>query len=694
MNRKEGKQIVTHKLEITPSQGFLNWLQQEKISIAFTTYQTNRLILVGSKPQGSLTVNERLFDKPMGLYAQGESLYMSTRYQIWRLDNRLAPGELYQQIDRLYVPSWSYTTGNLNVHDLVIDHNNTPLFINTDFSCLATIQPGYSFTPVWQPPFITKLAAEDKCHLNGLAMVEGQPTYVTACSATDTPAGWRNHRLNGGIVIHIPSNEIIATNLSMPHSPRWYQGKLWLLNAGTGELGYLENNKFIPITFCPGFVRGLAFCGNLALVGLSKLRTRNFTGLELENRLTREGKTAQCGLIAIDITTGQIVHWLHIGSIVEELFDIVILPGVTRPKALGFQGEDIERLINFPNSGGIITTKPTVQRPRSEAVPIAGLPKPEANQPVTSQQIAHLYQKTTNEPLKYQRVYHLNPESLAPYDAMTFPSLQQRWRTKPQQGELVGVSASLAGDMVGFVIAELQADKTAQLLSLFVAPAYRCQGIGKNLIYQLQRNLQEQQCTQIQLSYIVTELTTKGLEPILTQLGWNKPQAQFFLGQTTTEVIAQAPWLNQPPLTAEFSLFPWTELTAKDRQELQLLDFPEVLSPLADKQRLELLNSLGLRYQEQLIGWIVTHRVAANTIRYSSLFVAKPFRVRGRGIYLLATAIQRQIVSPITNYKFAIASENTAMLRFLRRHLQPYLTATSESRSSVFDFHKQVGINP
>ncbi|MEI6446158.1 MAG: DUF4915 domain-containing protein [Nostocales cyanobacterium ELA583] len=142
--------------QVSSSPELSNWLQHEHISIAFTTYQTNRLILLGSNPESGLTVKEQVFDKPMGLYGNDHSLYMSTRYQIWQLDNCLVPGEIHQQSDRLYIPSRSYTTGDLNVHDLVLDATGTPLFINTDFSCLATIKSGYSFAPVWQPPFITK----------------------------------------------------------------------------------------------------------------------------------------------------------------------------------------------------------------------------------------------------------------------------------------------------------------------------------------------------------------------------------------------------------------------------------------------------------------------------------------------------------------------------------------------------------
>jgi protein O-GlcNAc transferase len=394
-----------------------------------------------------------------------------------------------------------FSLGDLNVHDVVVDSNNNLLFINTDFSCLATLQPGYSFAPVWTPPFITKLAAEDKCHLNGLAMVEGQPTYVTACSSTDDAAGWRNHRVDGGVVIHIPSNEIITTGLSMPHSPRWYQGKLWVLNAGSGELGYVEGDKFIPLTFCPGFVRGLAFHDHFAIVGLSKLRSKTFGGLALETRLAAEGKTSHCGLMVIDLNTGEIVHWLHIDGVVEELFDVVVLPGVSHPQIVGFQGEEIERLVNFPESGGMVTTKPTVKRPTVGFAPTAGLPREERRDGGLIEAANHQQSRSAAETpvVKYQRVYHLTPSNLAPYDAMTFPSLQQRWQTQPQQGEIVAVSASVDGEMVGFIVTEISIERTVELLSLFVASEYRQQGIETHLVAQIQQDLSSELGTQVKL---------------------------------------------------------------------------------------------------------------------------------------------------------------------------------------------------
>lgn len=455
------------------------WLEDEQISLAFTTYQTNRLFLVGRKENGRLAVNERLFDKPMGLYARDERLYMATRYQIWQLENRLENNERHQGSDRLYVPSQSHTTGDLNVHDLVVTQAQKILFINTDFSCLATLQAGYSFSPVWKPPFITKLTAEDRCHLNGLAMHNDEPMYATACSVTDDAAGWRNHRGDGGVVMHIPTNEIVARGLSMPHSPRWYQDKLWLLNSGTGELGYLDGEQFVPVTFCPGFVRGLAFWKHYALVGLSKLRSKAFTGLSLETRLAADNMPAQCGLAVVDLNTGTVVHALYIDGVVEELFDVVALPGIRQPRALGFQDDDIDRLISFPGSGGIIATKPTVKRPGlSQPTQIAGLPR--------------LTQLENPEELlvKYQRVYHLTPENLLAYETMTEPSLKNRWRTQPQRGELLGVSASIEGEMIGFAVAESWQEGEhhhVELLSSYVLPAYRHQPIERKLHQHLQK---------------------------------------------------------------------------------------------------------------------------------------------------------------------------------------------------------------
>jgi uncharacterized protein (TIGR03032 family) len=341
-------------LEVYASRHFIDWLVEQQISLALTTYQSSRLMLLGVNPEGRISGYERIFDRAMGLFVTSERLYLSSKYQIWQLDNVLDSGQHYNGYDKLYVPRVGYTTGDLDIHDVAIDANGRLIFISTLLNCLATISSRHSCTPLWHPPFISCIINEDRCHLNGLALQSGQPRYVTACSQSDIIDDWRDKRRQGGCVIELTSNQVIATGLSMPHSPRWYQGRLWLHNSGTGEFGYLglATGKFEPVVFCPGYLRGLAFWGNFAIAGLSRPRSgdKTFSGLVLDEQLLAQDVEPRCGLMIIDLTTGSIVHWLRLEGIVTELYDVQVLPGVRRPMAIGFQTDEIARLITLDSA--------------------------------------------------------------------------------------------------------------------------------------------------------------------------------------------------------------------------------------------------------------------------------------------------------------------------------------------------------
>ncbi|MDX1618996.1 MAG: TIGR03032 family protein [Balneolaceae bacterium] len=340
------------KLEITTSRQATSWMADHDLSLLFTTYQTGKLFLLGTQPDGRLSAFERTFNRCMGLYATPQTLWMSTLYQLWRFENVLPAGQQFNGYDRNYVPQLAYTTGDLDIHDIAVDDTGNVLFVNTLFSCLAKVSETHSFDPIWKPAFITKLAAEDRCHLNGLAVKDGKPAYVTAVGETDVADAWRDHRREGGIVIDVAENEIVARDLSMPHSPRWYHDRLWLLNSGTGEFGTVEldSGRFEPLTFCPGYLRGLAFFGDYAIVGTSKSReNRTFSGLELDERLDEKNAEARCALHIIDLNSGDIVHWIRMEGIVRELYDVAVLSGVTRPMAIGIQSDEIRRVLNVPS---------------------------------------------------------------------------------------------------------------------------------------------------------------------------------------------------------------------------------------------------------------------------------------------------------------------------------------------------------
>ncbi len=341
---------VKPTLEISSSRQLLSWLAEQQLSIALTTYQVGKLYFIGLKPDNGLSVFERSFNRCMGLCATPNGLYMSSLYQVWRFENVFEPEQNQDGFDRLYVPQVGYTTGDLDIHDMAVDRDGRLVFVNTLFGCLATLSETHSFKPLWQPPFISKLAAEDRCHLNGLAMKDGQPGYVTAVSQSDVADGWREHRTNGGLVIDVIRNDIVCTGLSMPHSPRWYNDKLWLLNSGTGDFGYVDlaTGRFESVCFCPGYMRGLSFHGHFALVGLSKPRhNKTFSGLALDDNLKSRNAEARCGVQIIDLRTGDIVHWIRMEGVIDELYDVIILPHVRRPMALGFKTDEIRRVLSI-----------------------------------------------------------------------------------------------------------------------------------------------------------------------------------------------------------------------------------------------------------------------------------------------------------------------------------------------------------
>lgn len=340
--------VAAPRLEITPSRQLASWLAEQRASLAFTTYQTGKLFLIGLNPDGRLSVFERTFSRCMGLCIDGNSLWMSTLYQLWRFENALAPGQLHDGYDRLFVPQVGYTTGDLDVHDVAVDAGGRPVFVNTLFSCLATVSDRHSFVPLWRPPFISRLAAEDRCHLNGLAMADGSPRYASAVAQSDAADAWRESRANGGCIIDVPASRVVAEGLSMPHSPRLRNGKLWMLNSGTGEFGQIDIGRgaFEPVAFCPGYARGLCFVGDFAVIGLSKARAnKTFSGLALDRNLAARRSEARCGLLVVDLRSGDIVHWLWFDGLVEELYDVVALPGVRHPMAVGFKTDEIRRII-------------------------------------------------------------------------------------------------------------------------------------------------------------------------------------------------------------------------------------------------------------------------------------------------------------------------------------------------------------
>ena len=337
-------------VKISCSRGLASWLVRHNATVAFSSYQSGRLYLVGVDRQERVSFHERYFARAMGLWADPQRILVATLFQLWRLENVLAPGAQTEEgADRHYVPRVAHTIGDLDAHDVGVMTDGRIVFVNTLYSCLATLSPTHSFRVFWKPPFISKLAPEDRCHLNGLAMRAGLPSYVTAVCKSDVVNGWRDRRAQGGCVIDVTNNRVVSEKLSMPHSPRLYQDRLWVLNSGAGYLGTVDpaNGEFTPHTFCPGFMRGLAFHDGYALVGLSLPRDGSFAGLALDGELKKRDADPWCGVQVVELATGNIVEWIRLEGGVTELFDVRVIPGVRHATCTGILTEEIQHRVTF-----------------------------------------------------------------------------------------------------------------------------------------------------------------------------------------------------------------------------------------------------------------------------------------------------------------------------------------------------------
>ncbi len=340
------------RIECTASDGFAAWLAQSGGSLVVSTYQAGKVAMVGWAG-GQVTLLMRQFDKPLGVAAQGDRLALATRHDVVFFANaRLLAHEYLEdqpgRYDALFLPRLTYHSGDLHVHDLAYGADGLWL-VNTRFSCLARLSHDFNFEPAWRPKFVTDLVPEDRCHLNGLAMRDGRPKYVTVLGETDAAGGWRENKATGGALIDVDTHDVVLRGLCMPHSPRWHADRLWLLNSGTGELLTVDpsDGRSNPVCALPGYTRGLAMVGPYALVGMSHIREKHiFGGLPIQDRLPK----LQCGVAVVDLRTCGVVGMLEFTSGCTELYDVQFLPSIRRPTILNADKQAVREAITNPES--------------------------------------------------------------------------------------------------------------------------------------------------------------------------------------------------------------------------------------------------------------------------------------------------------------------------------------------------------
>jgi uncharacterized protein (TIGR03032 family) len=305
------------------------------------------MFLLGRDEDDEAWIVYRGYNKAMGLdHVDTQTLYVATHHHLWRFENVVPVGEVSDDgYDRVYVPLHASATGYINAHDVCMQSSGELVMVNSRFNCLCEPGAGHSnFGPTWWPPFLPGPVPSDRCHLNGLAMRDGKPAFVTLVSESTRADGWHGHRDAGGVVYDVATSEVVATGMSMPHSPRWHNGRLWVTNAGCGEFGYidLDMGRFEAVITLPGFVRGVRPVGHYAIVATSKPRHGSVnSGLPLDHVLEKAGIHPVMGLFVVDLRSGQVCEFLTVERAdLREVFEVIVLPGVRRPKILSFfEGE-------------------------------------------------------------------------------------------------------------------------------------------------------------------------------------------------------------------------------------------------------------------------------------------------------------------------------------------------------------------
>lgn len=326
-------------------------LAQLNCSLAISTYQAGKVMMVSSDGE-KLNLLPRQFDTPMGMVAEGDKLAVACAHEVTVLKHQASMGSSYPTkpgtYDTMYMPRQTFYTGAVMMHDMDWNSSGELIGVNTSFSCLCRIDGEYSFTPVWQPRFITDLQSEDRCHLNGMAMQQGKPKYVTALGVSDTKQGWRDDKLKGGCIIDVESNEFVAKELAMPHSPRLFNGELYALLSATGELIKVDINtgNYDVVSQHNGFVRGMTLIGDHLFIGLSRLRkTHTFGSLPLAQR-----DDLLSGFEVVHLPTGAKVSQFRFHATCEEVYDICVLPGLKRPGILGVDSPNHRQGIVLPEN--------------------------------------------------------------------------------------------------------------------------------------------------------------------------------------------------------------------------------------------------------------------------------------------------------------------------------------------------------
>lgn len=341
MTEEEGKKPA---IEYVHTSNVPELFSRLGITLLVSTYQAQRIMCL-SPGRERLSMLMRVFPRPTGMALGKNRLAICCQHLLWIFNTATNVQDMSgnkEPNDVWFVPRRAFVLGDILAHEMALIDDEYHI-VNTRFSTICKPSEQWSFENVWKPKFISKTVPEDRCHLNGMACEVGKIRYVSALAETDQAEGWREKKIDGGILMDYDSGEIVARGFCMPHSPRLYMNRLWILDSGRGMLKIVDpsSSQVTEVREFPGYLRGLAFFEQFAFIGLCKIREKStFGGLPIEEK----HQNLPCAIHIVNLKTGQNEGFIEFTKGIEEIFDIHVLAGVQKPEVVGFEEDTVKGL--------------------------------------------------------------------------------------------------------------------------------------------------------------------------------------------------------------------------------------------------------------------------------------------------------------------------------------------------------------
>lgn len=284
------------------------------LNLAISFYMDHSLAVWNSETENLVEVP---IQRPMGMGFTDDGLYLGSRYGISWFDRIY-----YNKEDKwLYRQDLTKYLGFIDCHELVI-FNEQPIFANTLFSCLASVALTHDFSIFYQPGFIKNIIPEDHSHLNGIALENGLPRYITCFSPNNRPGfkSWKDKPLTG-CVWDLVSDRPVIDNLALPHSPRIIDGDLFVCDSGRGRVLRRSGDELEAIANLRSFTRGMIATDDYIIVATSKIR-ENACNPQIDKSLLTENK---CGIHFCDRHNFKLVESYYFED-KKEIFDFQLIP--------------------------------------------------------------------------------------------------------------------------------------------------------------------------------------------------------------------------------------------------------------------------------------------------------------------------------------------------------------------------------